>query len=573
MKKNSTKLDKIHIKSFRALKNIEIELGNRLTVICGKNGTSKSSILGLAAHAFNFEKDYTSNEELPYRTITGNKYVSLYKDHLRISQQFDAVGSMDVNIQIHDGYTQEDAVCDMEFQKRGDSEPRITVRNNSTVKGKEANTSRKFTHPVIFLSLRRLYPIVNRKDYKKIEYDYLHAEKAIQFIKLNNELLNRSATAATGTDSEIKSTVAHTDKYDQDSVSAGEDNAGQIILAIMSFRKLKEEYKNYKGGLLLIDEADSALFPAAQIKLIDMLHREARELNLQVILTSHSPTLIQHAYELGKQYQKDLRIIYLSDTYGDIQVCEDYSWNDIDADLNTKTVTYNNNISLPKINVYFEDKEAYGFFQELTLYKKFKKFINLYPDISLGCSNYIQLAKKKIPEFSRNSIICLDGDAKKSSKGINSIVVLPSELSPEQLIFEYLYNLPKNNGIWENKIRFSRSTFTNIGRDIISELDILNDEKINLKTIINDYHKRHNNNDENQKKLRVLFKKFYNNNTFKSFLENCKVWNSWKSSNQDLCDDFIERFTKQLKATMQDTFKVSEDKLRSLFNKNKAGQN
>ncbi len=573
MKKNTTKLDKIHIKNFRALKNIEIELGNRLTVICGKNGTSKSSILGLAAHAFNFEKDYTSNEELSYRTITGNKYVSLYKDHLRISQQFDAVGSMDVNIKIHDGYTQGDAVCNMEFQKRGDSEPRITVRNNSTAKAKYENTSRKFTHPVIFLSLRRLYPIVNRKDYKKTEYEYLRGEKAIQFIKLNNELLNRSATAATGTDSEIKSTVAHTDKYDQDSVSAGEDNAGQIILAIMSFRKLKEEYKDYKGGLLLIDEADSALFPAAQIKLVDMLYREAKELNLQVILTSHSSTLIQHAYELGKRYQKDLKVIYLSDTYGDIQVCEDYSWNDIDADLNTKTIAYNDNISLPKINVYFEDKEAYSFFQRLTFRKKFKKYINSYPDISLGCSNYIQLAKKKIPEFSKNSIICLDGDAKKASDGINSIVVLPGELSPEQLIFEYLYNLPKDNSIWENKIRFSRSTFTNIGRDIISELNILDDQTINLKKTISDYHKKHDNSDEHKKKLRVLFKKFYNNSEFKNFLENYKIWDNWKSSNKNLCDDFIERFVKQLKVTMQNAFKVSEDKLRFLFKKNEATKN
>ncbi|EEN6587766.1 ATP-binding protein, partial [Salmonella enterica] len=37
-----TKLKKINVVKFRGLKNINIEFGSRLTVICGKNGTSKS---------------------------------------------------------------------------------------------------------------------------------------------------------------------------------------------------------------------------------------------------------------------------------------------------------------------------------------------------------------------------------------------------------------------------------------------------------------------------------------------------------------------------------------------------
>ena len=56
-----TKLQKIVIKKFRALSGVEIEFGDYITVICGKNGTAKSSILGIAAQIFSFDKDYVNN--------------------------------------------------------------------------------------------------------------------------------------------------------------------------------------------------------------------------------------------------------------------------------------------------------------------------------------------------------------------------------------------------------------------------------------------------------------------------------------------------------------------------------
>ena len=52
-----TQLNKIYISKFRALNSVDIEFGEYITVICGKNGTSKSSILGIAAQIFSFEKN------------------------------------------------------------------------------------------------------------------------------------------------------------------------------------------------------------------------------------------------------------------------------------------------------------------------------------------------------------------------------------------------------------------------------------------------------------------------------------------------------------------------------------
>lgn len=351
-----TQLKKLFIEKFRALNNVNIEFGEHITVVCGKNGTSKSSILGIAAQIFSFEKDYFKDEQLSFFQIGGGTFKSQYSEHFRISKRFDVPGSMIVNIELHDGYTDQGATAKLELATRVNS-PRPVVRNNSVAIG---NKSRNFTHPVIFLSLKRLYPIANR-NYQVKDFDYLKSHEQ-EFIRLTNELLNRSSSQATGTDGTIRSAVAHGDNYDQESVSAGEDNAGQIILALMSFRKLKEEYLDYKGGLLLIDEADAGMFPTAQINLLKMLDRECKNLNLQVVMTSHSPVLIEYAFEQSQRYRRRYKTVYLSNTYGDVQLMQDWSWTKISADINTKTIDLDAGTSLPKVNVYFEDKEAADFF-------------------------------------------------------------------------------------------------------------------------------------------------------------------------------------------------------------------
>jgi hypothetical protein len=94
--------------------------------------------------------------------------------------------------------------------------------------------------------LKRLYPIADR-EYEAFDSEYLKANKE-EFVLLTNELLNRSSTQATGTQGTITSAVAHGDNYNHESVSAGEDNAGQIIMALLSFKKLQAEYPDYKGG-------------------------------------------------------------------------------------------------------------------------------------------------------------------------------------------------------------------------------------------------------------------------------------------------------------------------------------
>ncbi|HFT1932554.1 TPA: AAA family ATPase [Pseudomonas aeruginosa] len=552
-----TQLKKLTIEKFRALNDVAVEFGDYITVVCGKNGTSKSSILGIAAQIFSFEKDYVKDESLAFRQIAGGMFKSQYSDHFRISEKFDVPGSMSVNIDLLDGYTNQPATAKLELMKRGKS-PRPVVRNNSTA-AESSNTSRNFTHPVIFLSLKRLYPIAAR-DYKLGDFDYLEQHKK-DFIALTNELLNRNALLATGTDGTISSAVAHGENYDQDSVSAGEDNAGQIILALMSFRKLKEDYSDYKGGLLLIDEADAGLFPTAQVNLLKMLDRECKNLDLQVVMTSHSPVLIEYAYEQSRQFRRKYKTIYLSNTYGNVQVMQDWSWAQISADINTKTIDTSSGVSLPRINIYFEDKEAEDFFATLLYRQPIKKFTNPMSEVSLGCSNYLQLIQKKIPEFSERSIVCLDADqgSQVTGKSYKTVTLLPGHLPPDQLVFEHLYNLPAAHPFWKNELQFTRDAFTNAAREVLNEFSI-NGDSVEVKERVAAY--------TGTKKPREVFKRFYKGVEFQKLLtsgaKSYNPWKHWIDNNPVLINEFLENFKTAVHGVMSIGYAVDVTKLAAL---------
>lgn len=558
---SKTLLKKITIKKFRALQNVEIEFGTDITVICGKNGTAKSSILGIAAQIFSFDKDYTANRELSFKTITEDNFKSQFSDHFRVSSKFDVSGSLKIGVEVFDAYTAGDATGELTITTRvakGVKSPRAVVRNNSTAQ-EGFNKDRNFTHPVIFLSLKRLYPIACRDKYQEKTFTYFNiTENAKYFVNLTNELLGKQVDNLTGTTGTLTSTVSHGNNYDCHSVSAGEDNAGQIVAALLSFRKLKEEYgDDYKGGMLLIDEVDAGLFPAAQTKLVDILDRECRSLKLQGIMTSHSTTLIEKLYEQGlKPYNRSrYKTVYLTDAYGSIAIKNDWDWPRMYADIHRQHIIIKD-IKTPKINVYFEDKEAVGLFNALMYRHQSNKLLNKQNEVSLGCGNYITLVKKaRIPEFKDYSIICLDADAQKLSKGLSSIVILPGGLPPDQLIFEFLYNIPEADPFWENPIGYTRSVFTNDASDVMRILSI-SGSSINLADAVKAY--------TGNRKLREVFKTFYTCTSFQDFLKvkgKLNPWTKWIECNKSAQADFISKFVVRVKYILTRTHGIDSGKL------------
>ncbi len=554
-----TKIRKIQVNKFRGLKNVNIEFGNRLTVICGKNGTSKSTILGIVAQIFSFSRDLTKNPIInlnAYKTLTNKPFKSAFKEHFRLSEQFDVSGSMEVGITLFDATVNKnlDKLSLGLYESKDRTKARAVVRGNDGIAGR--NQSRNITHPVIFLSLARLLPITLRNDYSTRDVQYITDNKE-EIRAMNNQLLlKNNGSSVTATKGTIDSMVVHGDNYDHESVSVGEDNVGQIIQAIFSFKRLSETYPDYHGGILLIDEADAGLFPAAQLELIKILAKAAKNYDLQIIMTSHSPLIIEDIYHRSRQDEKAFKTIYLTDTFGDIQTKNNLSWAEINADLHVETVRINDDINLPKANVYFEDKEGFDFFKQIIVDRKINKILNPLGNINISCSAILDLMARKIPEFTSKSLIVLDGDVEsdnsdnaKKAKRERNLCLLPHELPPDQMIFEFMYNLPPDDIFWENKDRFTKAVFTRIGSDIISTLK-LGGIPINLKTAIETYQ---GNNKNIAGRVRTMFKEFAHTKEFRDLIEGPVKYNPyryWVKKNQLKSENYKHKFIKSLKYTM-----------------------
>lgn len=564
-----TFLRSIFIENFRGIKNLKIDFAERLTVISGKNGTAKSTILGLIAQVFNFEKDYVNNENLNYRTLNNKQFKSLFSEHFRLSREHDFPGEMSIYYCIYDAYLQK-YLSNLQLVMTNTSgrNHRTVVRNNIPTRF-SSNTSRNVTHPVIYLSLKRLYPIAERRPKKDNLDSYFDENTIKEFIKTSNLIVGKPnlKQISSTTSSLINSSVVHGENYDYESVSTGEDNIGQIVSALFSFKKLKETYTNYHGGILLIDELEAGLFPFAQKQVLKVLDNFSKNYQIQIIFTSHSPEIIEDIFKKSLKSVGQYKNNFLTQAYGSLQVNSDYSWQDIYHDLNMSTVEIDENINFPKVNVYFEDNEAYMLFQRLITINKIKEVINPLGDLSISCKTYSHLTDKSVPEFCEKSILVLDGDIKESYPKMarrSNVVALPSVHPPDRLLFKFLYYLDPSDDFWKNSIRFTKEKFLilsavgaivehlNLNGEDIEEFD----EKVSQDLKDND-----------RKGLREKTKNLFKNKDIKNLFKKVETnpFDHFLKANPDLHNEFKKNFIDSLVYVLKNGYGVQEAILKDYF--------
>lgn len=554
--KKYTKVEKIEINQFRGLKGVPIEFGNRITLICGKNGTSKSTILGILAQIFSFSTDYTENpikrnNLKVYKTLLDKSYESVFSEHFRFSENYDLPGSMDVGIELYDGIEKKEKpnLKLKLYDSKDRSKSRPVLRGNN---------DRNVTNPVIYLSVNRLTPIVSR-DYDLATDEYIEENKDLA-LELINKILLQSSTAIDTTSGTINSLAPHNSEYDFQSISVGEDNVGQIVRALLSFKKLKEEYKNYAGGILLIDEVDAGLFPAAQIEFFNVLKKFCKEYGIQVIMTSHSPTMIEEVF--SQRDIKNYKINYLTNTFGKIEVMSDYNWRDIDADIHVRTKEVDEDLKLPKINIYCEDIEAREFLKVLIRKNKLRRLIDV-SETSLGGEQMLRLSDEKVPEFCTKSVIVLDAD--KHIDDRKNFCVLPGEFPPDQLLYDYLRRLPEDSSFWDNKYRFTKPVFRKTCSNLLDNIGLLLDSKESLQSQIDHFR----GSDSNKAGVvRDKFKKFFKDKDIQR-LFNLSIkknpFNYWKNDHIDDVNNFERQFIKSLKYCLVTGHKVPKDLVDDYF--------
>jgi predicted ATPase len=423
------KVKKVTIRKFRHLQNIELVFGERLTAIAGQNGTGKSSILGLVGHAFKFPADY--------KTLNEKQFATQYSEIFRFSYpEYDKPKDHDYTIELDSGELI--PVLSYDRKERG-KERSLRLRV-----GKSIKEEGKVTFPVIYLGLRRLFPLAQESSVKH-EVKVLSREQTQKYQNLHNEilLLNEQITPEYVEVFSKSFYASKTGKYDCFGNSAGQDNIGQILTAILSFEKSKELMRDsYPGGIVLIDEIDATLYPGAQIKLVEKLFRLGQDLDLQVIFTTHSTDVVETM--MDPKYHEYSKVIYLYDARGVKNVQNQITIEEIINDLK---------VQLPirkkpeKITVFCEDNEARLWISNL-LGNRITRHISFIQD-SFGADQLVDIANKRIPVFYR-SIFVLDGDKKQALKRNNCprVILLPGQSRPENIFHEFLRSLPADDKFW-----------------------------------------------------------------------------------------------------------------------------
>lgn len=521
---------KVEIKKFRNFENISFDLGKYITLISGQNALGKSTLLAMIGNAFELKVKEG-------RPILQKQFRAEFSEIIKLSKTFDLDRAKKENWEyvihfMNNGYN--DYRKTRLYYNKEKDRIRITPRGKLP-DGKQ--TSAKIKWPVLYLGLSRLYPIgETQKNELSIKNNPKLNEEDIKWYQENyNSILSlylehKNYKQINYKNLRFKKTLGHeTEYYDFLTNSAGQDNLSQIIMAVLSFKKLRETYEDYKGGILLIDELDATLHPSAQIELLDFLKKESKKLNLQIIATTHSLVLIEtflrkYVNNCGDNCQQPFpyKLVYLK-RIGDIEA----SNVDIDSYEKIEAILKNEMYIKPKkkIRIFSEDEEARWFIKHLL--KDYLDYIEIL-DMSLGSDELIEI-RKYIEEIFYDSIIIFDSDIKKKKafKDIqnkyNNILVLPGNENenPELVIYNYLNSLDPKDELFERAQKH---------KDIHFDYTV-------FKTY-NTFDKFKSHREEN--KDRNLQKRWFNH--FKQIFDTINLFERWKEDNKDVVEEFIDEF-------------------------------
>ena len=377
------RLDWLEIKGIRGWTGQRMEFGFPIVAVVGENGSGKSSILQSAASV--------------YRSDGGRTW---YPNEFFPDTAWDTF--RDVSIKY--GYTQADA--------HGDGELRKTTRWLG-------HTERPIRR-VQYIDLNRIQPVGTRVGYARIAKTRHEQASATSFDEQQVQRL--SAVMGRHYDS-ARMALSNIDKVREVPVlnrqgaeySGFHQGAGEITVTEL----LQTELPKY--GLVLIDEIESSLHPRAQRRLIRDLAEQCRTQETQIILTTHSPYVLE---ELPPEAR--LCIVETQKTREIVSgISPQFAMTKMDDDRH------------PECDLYVEDAAAETMLAELLSAHGMEVFARC-AIIPFGASNvgYAlgQMASAK--RFKRPTCIFLDGDCASGA----GCVLLPGGDAPERVVFGALRN-------------------------------------------------------------------------------------------------------------------------------------
>lgn len=487
-------ISKIKINKFRAYKTgFEMPLKKGLTIISGQNGIGKSTILALLAN---------SSELKTYRTIDGKPFRGDFQDIIL----FDEIS--DKAVLENDKSEKPSATITFDERPQSDDYPeqvtyRSTLQNgkntkttylvtdivdehqsdtNKTVylykkvsktkfykrfrfipvKDTNKHNEAKIEWPVLYLGLSRAYPTgesakaVHNTLPNSIQNEISEQYKRIMGNDTEEEILEFENLTL---DNHFKNAGIVTGEYSGISNSSGQNDLSQILLAVKSFEELANNPSySYHGGLLAIDEMDVTLHSAAQNRLLDFLLKKSEELNLQIVATSHSITLLEHTADLHQIKENLINIYYLTTDYSENNMVKALENPDPAFFRNNLADLYiNNTIVTEPITAFTEDVVARWFIKLLIQVSKAKELNEInFLDIDIDWIKLSKLAANGGRRF-KDMLFFIDADVKSnaddyekfqeitgsSTSGIEgeNIFFIPGDNSIEKMLWNYLQSL------------------------------------------------------------------------------------------------------------------------------------
>ena len=543
------KLKNINIKKFRKLKDISIDIAERITVIAGHNGIGKSTIIGLIANGSELKRHKSYFDRVFQSKFGEIFHLDPEKDYTKdINKKYDVIFNY-----LYDNDNIFKYCTVTKHKEKNKNRLRIVARNCDE-KGKQINSkvkdigdSAKVPIPTLYIGMSRVIPIGESKDeHYSLSYSNIMEKEDIEYMnKCFEEVIGKEEFS----DEKVnKQYLKHSTKksfgpcfknYSFRAISLGQDTLSTIITALVSFKKLKRELKEkYSGGILVIDEIDACLHPLAQERIINILDKASKDFDIQIVVTSHSLTVIKEILFKKNNTMKNPKdkklyynIAYIQDTCRP-NIMNKPNYKKIKNDMFLHLEKYKNRKQ--DVKLYFEDREALFFFEQLLknseeMDEEELNFCKI--DLQVCCDILSKLPEKD--SYFKKVVIILDGDVNTSDKykeRINNnknMIALPGMDSPEVIIIEYLTELINNTEhiYWRNN------------EDKIT-VQIVNDAI--LKDLENDL-----NGIKDEKKIRERNKNWFNK--YKEKFEETELITYWMNDNIELVKEFTNDFNEAIK--------------------------
>lgn len=467
------KYNGIYIKNFRSLKNCYIKLGSNLTVLSGKNGTMKSALLGLIAHPFNSPNDAKDLVGTPLKTTISNVFkMSKIFDNQKYEYYLDLV---DI-----DGNPIHEYVSMYYVKNILTKEPE---RLRVVVGRKRGKGDGNFNLNTAYINFKRLFPIIDTDSVEKTENNMLQEDKDFiknAYLKIFQKTDYDNATLVS--DDMNKETFAPSNSnYNFEAISSGEDNLGHILLKMLAFKNYCQGRDSLQG-VFCIDEVEASLHPIAQDNLIDFLLDFSKKYNIQIVVTTHSLSLINHVIEkqnLMNNGKDKICLNMISTRFTDNGAYNIITNPDYNQAYTELTLKGKSSSAREKIFVILEDdveKQLFNLVIRKREAKKYMKRISNLTNFSKGNSfTFLSKLAKNAEELLKNAIIIFDADVKEDLDNYRtSVYKMPSlyGLCLEAEIIKYIVELPGDANLFRECNKEKQSFINDFAQKDITNFEI-----------------------------------------------------------------------------------------------------